>query len=198
MGGYGSGRRIPFAKDTISDMKSIDIRKLQREGWLKQSGQLITLTWRRNGKITGDIKLLTGIDYVTLIYRVRTHGEKWEDKNYNVAIERTACHYGGSRVWFRCPCCNKRIAELYGGKVFACRHCHKLAYDSQRENEHDRLARKVNKIRERLSWQAGILNGHGRKPKGMHWKTFERLEAKHNLVEEKIYGMIKTYLGKGY
>ena len=80
--------------------------------------------------------------------------------------------------------------------MFACRHCHNLAYDSQRENEHDRLAQKANKIRERLGWEAGILNGHGWKPKGMHWKTFERLEAQHNQAEEKIYVIIKAYLGK--
>ncbi len=197
MGGYGSGRRVQFGKDTVSDLKSIDIRKLQREGWLKQSGQIVTLTWRRGGRVTGDIKLLTAINHLTLVYRVRGNGEEWEDKKYDVAIDRTACHYGGSRVWFRCPCCNKRVAELYGGKVFACRHCHNLAYDSQRENKHDRLARKADKIRERLGWEGGILNGHGWKPKGMHWKTFERLQVKHHLVEEKIYTIIKAYLDKG-
>ena len=86
MGGYGSGRRSQFGKDTTCDMKSIDIRKLQREGWLKQSGKLVTLTWRRGGRITGDIKFLTGIDHITLIYRVRGYGEEWQDKKYNVAI----------------------------------------------------------------------------------------------------------------
>ncbi|MBS1177027.1 MAG: uncharacterized protein H6R06_1439 [Proteobacteria bacterium] len=26
----------------------------------------------------------------------------------------------------------------------------------------------------------GILNGNGWKPKGMHWRTFERLQASHD------------------
>ena len=30
-------------------------------------------------------------------------------------------------------------------------------------------------MRARLGWQAGILNPAGGKPKGMHWKTYQRL-----------------------
>jgi hypothetical protein len=32
------------------------------------------------------------------------------------------------------PCCGRRVAVLYGGKVYASRrHCHKLAYPTQRQ-----------------------------------------------------------------
>ncbi len=27
------------------------------------------------------------------------------------------------------------------------------------------------------NWEPGILNGHGGKPKGMHWRTYERLTS---------------------
>ncbi|MGL4666575.1 MAG: hypothetical protein ACRCWR_01440, partial [Saezia sp.] len=93
-----------------------------------------------------------------------------------------------------CPSCNKRVGKLYGGKVFACRHCHDLGYKSQREGELDLLARKVEKVRERLKWEAGILNGQGWKPKGMHWKTFDRLVALHNQVEKPMLDGIMKHI----
>jgi hypothetical protein len=40
--------------------------------------------------------------------------------------------------------------------------------------------------------ELGILNGSGWKPKGMHWKTFERLKAEHDaLVEIALAGMAR-------
>jgi hypothetical protein len=72
------------------------------------------------------------------------------------------------------------VAKLYSGNIFACRHCYRLAYPSQREALYDRAARRADKIRDRLGWEPGILNGEGLKPKGMHWKTFGRLCVKHD------------------
>lgn len=72
------------------------------------------------------------------------------------------------------------MAILYSGRVFACRHCYQLAHDCQRESADDRAARRADRIRERLRWEPGILNGSGWKPKGMHWRAFERLTAQHD------------------
>jgi len=71
---------------------------------------------------------------------------------------------------------------VYGGSIYACRRCHQLAYKSQRETADDRATRRANKLRERLGWEAGILNGEGGKPKGMHWATFERFKARHDVA----------------
>ena len=83
------------------------------------------------------------------------------------------------------------MALLYGGAIFACRHCRRLAYPSQREAPDDRAARRADKIRDRLGWEPGILNPKGwAKPKGMHWKTFERLDTEHDaLVAASMAGM---------
>ena len=53
-----------------------------------------------------------------------------------VRIVRTPCRLGGSRAWFICPAvgCGRRVAILYGGGIFACRHCYDLAYDSSRNS----------------------------------------------------------------
>ncbi len=130
---------------------------------------------------------------VVLIYRHQSYGEDWEDKNYPVYLDWTDCHLGGKRPWFLCPAlgCERRVAILYGGSIFACRHCYQLAYPSQHEEAYDRAARRADKIRERLSWEQGILNCRGwKKPKGMHWKTFQRLNKEHdNFVQISLAGI---------
>ena len=78
------------------------------------------------------------------------------------------------------PTCGRRVAILYGGKVFACRHCQRLAHDCQRERLDDRAARQADKLRDRLGWIPGALNGGGPKPKWMRWQTFRRLKARHD------------------
>jgi len=79
---------------------------------------------------------------------------------------------------------------LYGGAIFACRHCHKLDYKCQSESASNRATRRADKIRERLDWEPGILNGEGLKPKGMHWKTFERLFNQHQqFVHSSLMGI---------
>ena len=100
-----------------------------------------------------------------------------------VGLDTTACNYGGHRYWYRCPAvgCGRRAVILHGaGRYFACRLCYRLAYESQREANDDRAARRADKIRARLGWEPGILNGNGWKPKGMHRRTFERLMARHD------------------
>ena len=72
------------------------------------------------------------------------------------------------------------MAILYGGGIFACRHCRQLAYASSREDAGGRATRRADKLRARLGWEPGILNGEGGKPKWMRWRTFERLAAGHD------------------
>ena len=50
---------------------------------------------------------------------------------------------------------------------------------TQRELAYYRTCSKGDKIRKRLRWEQGMLNGDGDKPKGMHWRSFERLHAAH-------------------
>jgi len=117
-------------------------------------------------------------------------------REYPVYLDWTGQHFGGQRVWFRCPAqgCARRVAILYGGVIFACRHCHQLAYDCQRETADDRATRRADTILRRLGWEPGILNGEGWKPKGMHWRTFERLRAEHNVyANAALIGMARRF-----
>ena len=72
------------------------------------------------------------------------------------------------------------MAILYGGGIFACRRCYQLAYASSREDAGGRATRRADRLRARLGWEPGILNGNGGKPKWMRWRTFDRLIAKHD------------------
>jgi hypothetical protein len=195
MGGYSSGRR--GGKRITNDMLALDIRKIQRAGRLTP-GQSFGWQWTRGGEKIASITMHSAADRVTLTYRNRSYGEDWQDMNYPVRLTWTACHYGGHRAWWLCPAvgCGRRVAVLYGGKVYACRHCHKLAYGTQREQPHDRASSRADKLRNRLGWEAGILNDNGGKPKGMHWCTFKRLEARHDaLVNQSLAGM-RAKLGR--
>lgn len=182
MGGMGSGRRYQGGKETTDDCRSLDVRYLQRDGLLS-SGRSFVLNWTRNGEKVASIQVRTEADRVILDYRHQRNGGEWKSQNYPVRIEWTSCNYGGSRAWFLCPAqgCGRRVAKLFlGSAIFACRHCYKLAYACQRENQDDRATRRADKIRDRLKWEPGILNGHGIKPKGMHSRTYQRLTIQHD------------------
>jgi hypothetical protein len=190
MGGFGSGRH--GGNDCTDDMRALDVRKLQRQRLLTP-GNSLSWAWTRNGETTATINLVMGADRVTLDYRQRECGGDWRPMNYPVRLAWTGCNFGGRRVWWLCPAagCGRRVAVLFGGAVFACRHCHRLAYRSQREADHDRASRRADKLRDRLGWEPGILNGSGIKPKGMHWRTFERLQAEHDAhVAQSLAGIV--------
>ncbi|HYW91979.1 MAG TPA: hypothetical protein VFA95_05920 [Gammaproteobacteria bacterium] len=196
MGGMGSGRRWHFgANDTTADYRSIDVRRWRRDGLLDPH-QSFGWQWSRHGEVVASIRVRTVPDRVILTYRHRRGSEDWQDESYPVYLDWTACHLGGQRPWFLCPArgCGRRVAILYGGAIFACRHCYRLAYPSQRETDDDRAARRADRLRERLGWEPGILNGNGLKPKGMHWRTFEKLTTEHDaFVQESLAGMVQRF-----
>lgn len=49
-------------------------------------------------------------------------------------------------------------------------------------------------MRKRLGSEAEILNGNGGKPKGMHWATFMRLQARHDAhVNQSLAGAMAKF-----
>jgi hypothetical protein len=82
--------------------------------------------------------------------------------------------------------CGRRVTKLYGvGRLFACRHCYRLAYASQQESAHRRGLGKSQKIRMRLGGSPNILEEFPDKPKGMHRRTYERWCRVHDAAEER-------------
>ena len=186
MGGMGSGSWFRWGKKTTTEeVHRVDIRYLHKQGLLRCPGSTGSLSWSRGGEQTGSVRYRIEQDRLVLMYRYRLHGEDWRDVEEQVWFDRTPCNYGGERLWFLCPHCGKRVEVLYGaGARFLCRHCYTLPYGSQNETYMDRMMRKARKIRTRLGASESLMEPIREKPRGMHWKTFERLvraedEANH-------------------
>ena len=177
MGGWGSGKRW-HSKAVTADYRRIDVLWMKRQGYLRANAGG-TLTWSRHGEKIASTGYQSTGHSLRLIYRYRYDGEDWQDVDMAVQLSWSPCRFGGERPYFICPAigCGKRVQHLYGGsRYYVCRHCLNLAYQCQKEELLDRAARRADKLREKLECEPGILNGAPyRKPKGMHWRTYQRL-----------------------
>lgn len=190
MGGRGSGRRSSYSgKPETGDSTPLDIRKIMRKGLLAP-GSSFSWQWTVNDRQVAAIRIRVDWQGLVLSYRMRSTGEVVEQR---VQTQTTPCHLGGQRHWFTCPQCSKRVAVLYApGRYFACRQCGGLGYATQKEGAGDRASTKADKLRKRLRWPPGILNGDGGKPKGMHWKTYLLLKSHHDaLVQVSLHDMAR-------
>lgn len=193
MGGRGSGRRSSYiGKPETQDSMPLDIRKITRKGLLVP-GNRFSWQWTVNERPVAGISLR--VDYgksIVLAWRTKSKNEVVEQR---VQTQTSPCHLGGHRHWFTCPACSKRVAVLYApGRNFACRQCCRLGYATQKEGIGDRASTKADKLRKRLGWEAGILNGDGAKPIGMHWKTYWRLKSQHDqLVQVSLRDMSRKF-----
>jgi hypothetical protein len=208
MGGIGSGRVWyggaggAGGKYATEDFRSIDIRWLKKQGYLKPGISRI-LSWsitKSDGetKQTGSIIYHMEEDRMILSYRSRVNGGQWAEVEQVIRFDRTPCHFGGFREWFLCPGCGRRVAVLYGaGKLFLCRHCYNLCYTCQQEPEIDRIMRKRHKIRKLVGASDNLTMPIWRKPKGMHQKTFDRLRYKDEKIGMREGMLIMDRFGVG-
>ena len=102
MGGIGSGRRYQQGKNVTSDCWSLDVRWLNRQGMLDKRHPP-SISWSRGGQTIASIQIIAKPDKVVLQYRYRRNDENWQDIDYPVMLDWTACRYGGKRAWFSCP-----------------------------------------------------------------------------------------------
>jgi hypothetical protein len=187
----------PAYRTTCESCKSIDVRRWHREGRLR-AGQSFSWSWTRGGTPSGSISVQTETEAVLFMFRQQSWGDtEWQSVQQRVPITWTACHFGGCRPWFRCTgytggrYCGRRVALLYlAGKLFACRRCYGLAYTSQQESLWCRGLGKAQKIRMQLGGSPSMLEVFPDRPKGMHWKTYERLRRAHDLAQQKaMFGL---------
>ena len=177
MGGSGSGDWYRWNKKaTVESHREIDVRIIKKRGYL-HPGISGTLSWGIRGENYNVIGFRVETDRLVLNYFNR-QSDGYEKIKDEILFTWTPCNFGGYREWFLCPGCNRRVAVVYGGKYYRCRHCHNLTYSCQQESKPDRLLRKAQNIRERLGVSRNITIPILFKPKNMHQKTFDRLRKK--------------------
>lgn len=122
MGGYGSGIRTS-KKGTSVGYISFSIDKFRRRGqWRYLSG---TLTWWRGNVKRASLGYIIRNEGITLYWQNRNG----ESVHQHLLVTKVNVNYG-ARYFFLCPACNKRVAKLYAGSRFYCRHCYNITYES--------------------------------------------------------------------
>ena len=172
-----------MTKATTNDYLQLKIRDIAQTA----IGHTATLTWTRNGYQIGQLSIYRDKNRLMMDYRC--NGEPMQ---YPVKLLSTPCNYGGSRLWFECPQCRRRVGVLYGCKVFSCRYCKNLNYPSTRQpaayNALDKAKRLLGKI--------DPLNiGIPYRPKGMHHKTYKQLYQRWHEAERQADEMMAEKLG---
>jgi len=156
-----NGSRAPYgARRKCEDRLPLDIRQIKSRLLV---GAAFPWQWTQAGSTVASIQITVTRAGLALSYL--TGGQNVSQR---VALNWTACNFGGRRVWFLCPHCSRRCAILYGvnnNGRFSCRRCVNLAYECEAETTTDRLTRKQLKREAKLGeW--------GERPKGMWRRTY--------------------------
>lgn len=194
MGGSGSGNWWNHSGHAICEQqKRIDIRFLRRQGWLV-AGRYGSLSWSIGEESMGNISYRVHRASLQLLYKVRDGDEEWRDVDEHVPFSFTAQRLGGTRRWFLCPRCHRRCAVLYGGAYFRCRKCYRLAYQSQREpSAMWRALARAQKLRQRYGGSGSMDEEFPDKPRGMHWKTYDRILKQADRLEGHLSDLETEY-----
>lgn len=196
MGGPNSGNRWRSSAATCEAYKRIDLAFLRKKGWL-WPGSRYSLNWTMGGEPSGSIQYTAFENYLLLDFNVRDFGEEeWIPVQQTVHFDQTPVYFGGQRRWFLCPRCDGRCRILYGGAKFFCRKCYRLQYRSQSEDFAQRAITRAQSVRKRLGGFEGIDDPFPPKPKGMHWKTYNRLQEQDELAARMWDAMMMGFMAR--
>lgn len=184
MGSIFSGRKpAKLTKPFPEHFVSLDIRELDKCEGL-EPGKAYNQNKFRQGKKDGAFSVIVYENYLKLSYRTCNHPES-RFPSQIINLTQTPCNFGGYRPWFLCPGdqCGRRVAILYGPNLMQCRHCWGIAYQSQRENQIQRMSRKLRSIGASYTGRPNDSAPRDRtRPVGMHHRTFKLLQEKHQLL----------------
>jgi hypothetical protein len=144
MGGRGSGAWQSYsAKETVEECLTLDLSTIGL-------GSLITWEACASGKLQVGrgswMNYTLANNVLELTYTFKTGPSAGQPVRCLIAICATQPHFGGRRLWWECPQCERRCRKLYlasGEKTYRCRVCADLTYLSTR-----RLHRQI--IQERV------------------------------------------------
>jgi hypothetical protein len=191
MGGTRSGERS-YSRSRTSNYYRIDVRSWQRRGLLLVGKSFVDQWFKIAVAPYADD--IPEVDHAI----VSSFMPLYSGVESILCFAWTRCNYGGSRAWFLCQNrrCRRRVAILYssGGTAFACRHCLKLAYDSQQECTRLRRLHRAQAIRMKLGGDPSLAGPFPNKPKGMHRKTYRKFLEKALAYEAWFFGDLASRL----
>ncbi|WP_271079584.1 hypothetical protein [Aurantiacibacter sp. MUD61] len=184
MGGFGSGRQ--YGQPTADASRKVDLAWMMRKGLAVEGRDLSgSIHFTCGDSPAGSISYRAemkceGRERMILSY-TRGEGEDRESVEQIIPLTFTRPHFGGKRWWMICPYRGHRVGKLYlplSGDRFASRKAWRLGYHSQRVNQRDRAFEALFRLQKRLGctqgWEQPI-----RRPKGMHRRTYARLEEEY-------------------
>jgi len=139
-----------------------------------------TLKWTMRDRVVSEVGIRCLSDFCELSYSCCGVAN-----SQTIDFCETPCHLGGSRKWFVCHQCRAKAAKLrFFGMSFVCGNCVGLGYRSQRINRAKRMQNRAAKIKDELDIEMSaslcrFVEDYDR-PKGMHWSTFRRKQARAN------------------
>jgi hypothetical protein len=143
MGGLGSGNWHRWRlRPTVESLPEIDVRDLKGRG-----GHLIV---RPRDELAGGGRTYHYLRSGSSIWMYEDIAALEHALGFVLALEATPCHFGGFRLWLRCPKqnCGRRVRSLFiGENGIACRKCHQLCYESQYGGEIERRLTRLRNYR---------------------------------------------------
>jgi hypothetical protein len=199
MGGFGSGRYPWSSRDTVEDLqhRSFGIKDWVERGlvepdndftqiWLDKEGRPEASVGIRVEKVSPVHPSLAGLlpdgdlvdDRVQAVLHYRA-GPALDDTRPItdiIVLVQSPRGFAGQSWWFCCPGCGRRVADLYPHEAyFHCRKCCGVSYQSQRETRRAHGQAKVARFKQQLGATGGYGEPVPERPKGMQWRTYERL-----------------------
>jgi len=190
MGGPGSGTWVRTGVKPRSDLlPRLSISDLGKAVGLKYPGNVGRLGWTFKGDTVVAYRLT--FDGVS----VHLHCESGTQQQ-SIRFASTPCNFGGKRLWFLCPDCDRRAAVVYlVSHRWSCRICGRVRYSCQLEVPAARLERRLLKVRHKLGGSSNLWEPPKTRPKGMHWKTYVNLRNRERRLRHHWLQNLAQYVG---
>ena len=216
MGGPGSGSWYRYnSRSTVEDYRELTMRHLAPALASVLAGEVerypVPIAWYRGSEKTASIlviaeKLRDRWPALRLVYSTSRYGGEKEHHDYHVLATSTPSNLPGNagrRWWFICPlvvngrACGRRVAKLYGGALFGCRHCHNLSYRSC--NESHQLERMARSLAGSLAAELGDISADEVAAELRSWADPETLRLMHltNQVTQQSKRLERLYRKMG-
>lgn len=157
MGGTWSGRSRTRNRGSVEAALRLDLRVMRRQGLIRPGRVAHGIQrWSRAGVETGSANVTVNLadpEAGFVLVRFNLNGEP---RSQTIPLASQEMRFGGRRYYFICPKQGRRCEVLpMAGGVFASRQSQRLTYQSQCEDQVDRLRRRATKLENRLLPEKG-------------------------------------------